>query len=57
MGKIANLSNFEPWGVRNGGVKCNVRQYTDTNGQAEKHSLKRSLETVKKIRAKNGYGC
>jgi hypothetical protein len=40
-----------------GGVKCNVLQYTGTNGQGEKHSLQRCLEIVKKTHAKNSYVC
>jgi hypothetical protein len=37
--------------------KCNVLQHTGINGEAKKHSLKRSLENVKKPRVKNGYIC
>jgi hypothetical protein len=38
-------------------VKCNVLQYTGTNGQVVKHSLQRCLEIVKKTHAKNRYVC
>jgi hypothetical protein len=56
-GKIRNLINFARRESKMGDVKCNVLQYTGTNGQAEKHSLQRCLEIVKKTCVKNGYVC
>jgi hypothetical protein len=37
--------------------KCNVIQYTGTNGQDAKHGLQRNFGIMKKTRAKNGYVC
>jgi hypothetical protein len=55
QGEKSETRKFVPWGSEMGDWKCNVPQYTGTDGQDETHSLQRSLVIMRKTRDKSGY--